>query len=447
MVIPIVDEGLGNTSYLVDLGDGRALAVDAGRDLRALRAAAASHGLTVAFAADTHLHADFLSGALQLAADDGARVLASAAGMRAFDHAALADGDEVDLGGLTLRALATPGHTGEHLAFVLLDGAAPLGVFSGGSLIVGSAARTDLSGAERTEALARAQYRSLRRLAELPDEAALWPTHGAGSFCSAPPGAERTSTIGTEKATNPLLRTADEDAFVAALLGGLGSFPPYFLHLPEANRRGPAIMTGAPALTPLDAETVGGLRAGGAVVVDVRPARAFAAAHITGAISIPLRAQFASWLGWLLDPATPYVIVRDPAQDAAEIAWQAAKIGYEACAGELTGGMSAWTGPAQSIGLVGADRLDGTHVLDVRQDAEYASGHVPGALHIELGALPARAGDVPGGPVTVMCGHGERAMTAASLLQRTGHRDLRVLEGGPDDWAEATGRALVDGAE
>jgi len=167
-LIPLVDEGLGNSAYLADLGGGRALAVDASRDLRALRQAAARRGLTVAFAADTHLHADFLSGAVQLAADEGATVLAAAAGRRAFPHTALADGDEVDLGGLRLQALATPGHTDEHLSYLLLDGDRELGVFTGGSLIVGSAARTDLLGAGRAGELARAQYRSLRRLAALP---------------------------------------------------------------------------------------------------------------------------------------------------------------------------------------------------------------------------------------------------------------------------------------
>src|SRR5919197_3421452 len=204
-LVPLVDSGLGNSAYLVDLGDGRALAVDTSRDLRALRTAAERRGLHVAFAADTHLHADFVSGAVQLAHDDGAAVLASAAGHRAFPHHALADGDEIDLGGLTLRALATPGHTDEHLSFLLLDGSRELGVFTGGSLIVGSAARTDLLGADRAEELARAQYRSLRRLAELPDEVAVWPTHGAGSFCSAPSGGERTTAIGAQKETNPLL--------------------------------------------------------------------------------------------------------------------------------------------------------------------------------------------------------------------------------------------------
>src|SRR3954447_4966739 len=151
MIIPVVDDGLGNSSYLVDLGDGRALAVDASLDLRALRTEADRRGLVVAFAADTHLHADFLSGAVQLAAVDGARLLASAAGHREFAHIGLGDGDEADLGGLTLRALATPGHTAEHLSFQMLDGSSLLGVFTGGSLIVGGAARTDLAGPDHTE--------------------------------------------------------------------------------------------------------------------------------------------------------------------------------------------------------------------------------------------------------------------------------------------------------
>src|SRR5215831_2608830 len=245
-LIPLVDVGLGNSAYLVDLGDGRALAVDAARDLRALRAAADARGLRVAFAADTHLHADFLTGAVQLAHDDGATVLASAAGGRRFAHVPLGDGDEVDLGGLTLQALATPGHTDEHLSYLLLDGARQLGVFTGGSLIVDAAARTDLLGAGRADELARAQFRSLRRLANLPDDTGVWPTHGAGSFCSAPPGAERTTTIGAQKRANPLLAAPDEDAFVRQLIDSLGSYPVYFDRLAELNRRGPAAIRTEP---------------------------------------------------------------------------------------------------------------------------------------------------------------------------------------------------------
>jgi hydroxyacylglutathione hydrolase len=197
--VAVVDEGLGNSCYLLDLGAGRALVVDPPRDLRAVRARAGRLGLRATYAADTHLHADFLSGARQLAVDEGATVLASAAGRRGFPHRGLGDGDEVDLGGLRLRALGTPGHTDEHLSFLLVDGGIPLGVFTGGSLIVGSAARTDLLGEDRAEELARAQYASLRRLAALPEGTAVWPTQGAGSFCSAPPGAERISTIGRRR--------------------------------------------------------------------------------------------------------------------------------------------------------------------------------------------------------------------------------------------------------
>ncbi len=437
-LIPLVDSGLGNSAYLVDLGDGRALAVDVSRDLRALRAETERRGLTVAFVADTHLHADFLSGALQLAADDGATVLASAAGHRGFPHTALADGDETDLGGLTLRALATPGHTDEHLS----------GAFTGGSLIVGAAARTDLLGAERTDELARAQYRSLQELARLPDETAVWPTHGAGSFCSAPLGAERTTTIGVQKQANPLLAAPDENAFVKQLLGSLGSYPAYFDRLAEINRRGPAILTAAPELTLLGAAKVRALLGQGAQVVDVRPVGDFGAGHIPGAVSIPLRDQFATWLGWLLPADAPLVFVLGAGQDSADVAWQALKIGYEQLAGRLDGGIDAWSahgGPQERIELVAPDRVAARPMLDIRQATEHAAGHIPGAVNIELGDLPAHAGEAPEHAV-VFCGHGERAMTAASVLARAGRRDLAVLDGGPADWATATGRRLDQGA-
>jgi hydroxyacylglutathione hydrolase len=447
-LIPLVDEGLGNSAYLLDLGDRRALAVDPPRDLRALRTAARRRGLRVAYAADTHLHADFLTGARQLAANDGATVLASAAGHRRYSHRGVRDGDEVDLGGLTLQALATPGHTDEHLSFLLRDDATPVGVFTGGSLIVGSAARTDLLGADRTDELARAQYASLHRLVALPDATGVWPTHGAGSFCSAPPGAARTSTIGREKATNPLLNAPDPDTFVAQLTASLGSYPAYFTRLAEVNLRGPEIITGEPTLTPLDVASVRRLRTDGAVVVDVRPVPDVAEGHIPGAVAIPLRAQFATWLGWLLDPTVPIVVVRNTDQRPADILWPALNIGYETIVGELAGGIPAWEaarGQLVTTRLVNPEQVAGP-VLDVRQDTEYAAGHLPDAVHIELGELTGRVDAVPDKPLTVMCGHGERAMTAASLLHRAGRRDLAVLVGGAD-WAEATGQAPKDGAE
>jgi hydroxyacylglutathione hydrolase len=441
---PMVDEGLGNSSYLLDLGDGSALAVDVSRDLRTLKQVAAQAGLRIRFAADTHLHADFLTGALQLAASEGAAVLASAAGHRDYPHRGLSEGDEVDLGGLTLRTLGTPGHTHEHIAFELLDGARVLGVFTGGSLLVGSAARTDLVSSERTEELARAQYHSLQRLAELDDDVAVWPTHGVGSFCSAPPGTERISTIGTERATNALLRAGSEDAFVKELLDSLGTFPAYFSRLGEINRRGPALV--ADGTVPLlSAGHVAELRSQGAEVVDVRPPADFADGHLPGSVSIPLRPAFATWLGWLVAADAPLVVVRTPDQDVDEVVWQARKIGYDRIVGELEGGVAAWTAagkPASVIPLVGAASLSGAQVLDIRQDNEYDAGHVPGALHLELGSLMSHLPDLPSGSTVVMCGHGERAMSAASLLERSGRADLAVLDGGPDDWTRATGRGL-----
>lgn len=443
----LVDEGLGNCSYLVDLGDGRALAVDASRDVRALRETAAKRGLTVAYAADTHLHADFLSGAVQLARDDGAAVLASAVGHRDFPHTRLWDGDEVDLGGLTLRALATPGHTDEHLSYLLLDGDRELGVFTGGSLIVGSAARTDLLGPDRAEELARYQYRSLRRLAMLPGDTAVWPTHGAGSFCSAPAGELRTSTIAAQKAANRLLGTPDEETFVRLLLDSLGSYPAYFGRLAEENRRGPAVLTDDPDLAPLGVAPVRHLLAQGARLVDVRPVTEFAAGHIPGAVSIALRPAFATWLGWLLPPQVPLVFVLGPGQDGSEVAWQAAKISYSWLVGQLTGGMDAWLadgGPVQTLPLLTPDEIGDRPVIDVRQESEYAAGHIPGAVHAELGTLALPSGTVADGAV-VTCGHGERATTAASLLISAGARDLAVLASGPDEWAAATGRPLETG--
>ena len=447
-LVPLIDEGLGNSAYLVDLGDGRALVVDVSRDLRQVHAAASKRGLTVTFAADTHLHADFLSGAHQLGASSGAQVLASAAGDRDFTHTGLYDGDEVDLGGLRLRALLTPGHTHEHVAFLLLDGDREVGVFTGGSLIVGSAARTDLISDHRTDELTRAQYASLHRLAALPGDVQVWPTHGAGSFCSAPPGAERTSTIARELATNPLLQATDETAFVTQLLGSLGSYPPYFRRLGEVNRIGPPLLEGDPTLAPLSVDEVRARLADGAVLIDARPVHRFAAAHIGGAISIPLRSVFASWLGWLAPVDRPLIIVREPDQDPAEIAWQAAKIGYDNIIGELDGAMAAWTAAGHdtaSIPLTRAEQLDGRRVLDIRQRSEYLDGHLPGAMHVELGDVMERAAEVPDEPTVVMCGHGERAMGAASLLEGAGHHDLVVLDGGPQDWIAATGRHLVTG--
>jgi hydroxyacylglutathione hydrolase len=438
--IAFVDDGLGNSSYLVDLGDQQALVVDPARHPAGYLAEADRRGLDIAYAVETHLHADFVSGARELGAL-GASLLVPGAGRHEFPVRGLTDGEEVDLGGLTLRALATPGHTPEHLAYLLLDGAAPVALFSGGSLLVDSVARTDLISPDQTEALARSLWRSIHeRIFTLPDDLPVYPTHGAGSFCSAPADGERTTTVGRERRANPLLAAPDEDAFVARLLGGLGSYPPYFLRLREVNRRGPALFgPGPPLLAPLRADDVARLQAAGAFVVDVRSIDAFGRGHVPGSVSIVLRPQFASWLGWVVPEGVPVVFVVDADQDRTDLVRQARNIGYDTILGELDGGIDAWRASgraAATIALEPVERISG-EIIDVRQRNEYVGGHIPGARHIELGSIT--DADLPAGPMAVMCGHGERAMTAASLLAGTRSGPVAVAVGGPDDWARQHG--------
>lgn len=451
-LIPIVDEGLGNSTYLLDLGAGLALVVDPERDVRQVRAEAGRLGLTIAFAAETHLHADFISGVRELAETEGATVLAPEIGPRGFAHTGLTDGDQLQLGGYTLQALATQGHSPEHLSYLMFDGGQLIGVFTGGSLMVGTAGRTDLVSPEMTVPLARAQYHSLQLLMELPDETLVWPTHGAGSFCSAGSRGERTTTIGMERATNPLLQVTSEDSFVNALLGSLGTFPDYFLRLAEINRRGPAVLAAAPALAALSLEQVLDFQDEGAQIVDTRRSSDFAGGHIPGSLSIAFRPVFATWLGWLIDPRRPVVIVRSPDQDPEDIVWAAAKVGFDALAGELDVGLPVWDEAitTKTLSLIGAGRLltgaeASSSLVDVRQAAEFRAGHIPDARHIELGGLAQHLSELPAGPIVVMCRRGERAMTAASILERAGRTDVAVLEGGAPDWARAANRSLERG--
>ncbi len=446
-IVAIVDEGLGNSSYLVDLGDGSAMVVDPARHPGPYLGEAERRGLRITTVVETHLHADFVSGSREHAAR-GSRVVAARAAGLGHPHHGLTGGEHLDLGGLTLEALATPGHTPEHLAYLLRDRARPVALFSGGSLLVGAVARTDLSGPDRTEELARSLWRSIHeQLLSLPDDLAVYPTHGAGSFCSVAPGGDRVTSIGRERASNPLLAATDEDTFVARLLAGFGSFPPYFLQLREVNRRGPHVYGKWPTLEPLEPTTVKDLtETGGAVVVDARPVDAFAAGHIPGSISIPLRPQFASWLGWLVQRDQTLVLVLDEAQDRAEIVRQCLAIGYEHLAGELAGGIPAWRAaelPQATVTLVTAQDAAGI-LVDVRQRNEFTAGHVPDALNMELGATAEQASTLPTGLLTVMCGHGERAMSAVSILATQGRTDVAVLVGGPEDVVAARRQHLVE---
>jgi glyoxylase-like metal-dependent hydrolase (beta-lactamase superfamily II)/rhodanese-related sulfurtransferase len=445
--VSIVDEGLGNSSYLVELGQGRALVVDPARDATTYLAAAERARLSIAYSVETHLHADFLTGSRELAAR-GARVLAPRAAGIEWPHQGFDDGDDIDLGGLRLQALATPGHTPEHLSWLLTDGGRPLALFSGGALLVDAVARTDLISPEQTEPLARALWRSLQeRILSLPDDLPVYPTHGAGSFCTAPTNGERTTTIGRERAANPLLAAPDEDAFVATLLAGYGSYPPYFLRLRERNRRGPAVLGSPfPPLAALDVERVRAEVADGALLVDARPVVAWAAGHVAGALSIPLRPQFGSWLGWLVPDDRPLIFVLEAGQDAGDLVRQALTIGYERLRGLMAGGMDSWQAaglPLASTELIEAVRLD-RPVVDIRQASEHAAGHVPAAVHVELGEVARNQSAFPSGELAVMCGHGERAASAASILERAGRTGIAVVVGGPEDWARG-GRHLATG--
>lgn len=435
-IAAFVDEGLGHSSYLVDLGDGRALLIDPPRFPEEQQSRAAAAGLEIAFAADTHTHADYVSGSPQLAAA-GVTFLAPAAARLESPHTPLRDGDTVAVGHYELQAIATPGHTPDHMAYLLLDHGTPIALFSGGSLMVGTAGRTDLAGSERTDELAHAQYRSIvDRELTLPDTLAVYPTHGRGSFCSAPGATQRATSIGRERDTNPLLQF-DEDTFVERLVSGFGTLPHYFHRLPEINRRGPRLYDEVPRLErllPVDLERH---IASGGLVVDTRPFADFAAGHIPGSISNALRTGFATWLAVAVPADARLAFVLADTADEHDVVRGALGVGHEALVGVLESGIEAWRragNAVATIALVEPDALDG-EVVDVRQREEFAAGHVPGARNVELEAV---AHTPIAGDVTMMCGHGERAMTAASLLARAGLR-VQVLDGGADDVARARG--------
>ncbi|MBW3664342.1 MAG: MBL fold metallo-hydrolase [Actinobacteria bacterium] len=442
----IADTGLGNSAWLVDLGDGSALAVDPSRDPGEPLELAEKLGLRIRWVVETHLHADFVSGAGELvAAVPGVTRLAPADAALEPPHEPVADSEERDLGGLTLQVLSTPGHTPEHVSYVLLDDRRPQALFSGGTLIVDGVARPDLISPERTEPLARAAWRSITgTMLQLPDEVPVYPTHGGGSFCSAGSGDQPSTTIGEQRRSNRLLQVGDEDGFVDELLGGLSSFPPYFLRLRDVNRRGPRLYgTDTPRLDPLAPSVVAERITDGAQLIDVRPVDRYADAHVAGSLSIELRDSFATWLGWLIDdPDTPLLFVVDDDQDTDDLVRQCLKIGYEHLVGHLAGGIPGWRAAGHdtvATPLTDTPRTDAT-VLDVRQRSEWEAGHIADATHVELGNIASAAGDLPDGPLVTHCMHGQRSMTAASLLERAGRDDVAVFSGGPDEWRQAIRR-------
>jgi len=460
LIVPFVDEGLGNSSYLIASEvAGLAAIIDPERDVDRYIRAAAGLGLRLTHALDTHLHADFISGARELAAQVAdLRTAASANARLAFDYLALHEGDTIPLGDLRIGVLATPGHTPEHVSYVVdkPKQSSPAAIFTGGALIVGGAARTDLLGPDQTVPLARQLYHTIHdKLLALSDGVDVYPTHGAGSFCSAPASSERTTTIGRERATNQLAQARTEDEFVARALSGLPSYPLYFMEMRPINQRGPQVLGGLPVLTPLSPSAVHAWAEQGGVLLDVRPARAFAERHIPGAYGIALEAPLITWAGWLIPFGAPLVLVAEGPADLTEAVRQLIRIGYDDLRGYLQGGLEAWQAarlPVSCIQTLPASELcrrlasiDAPLVLDVRQDAEWLAGHIPGAVHIENGRLPYDRLPLPTDrPIVVHCQHRDRSTAGLSILARRGYHNLNLLDGGFAAWEEA-GYELVRG--
>jgi rhodanese-related sulfurtransferase len=318
------------------------------------------------------------------------------------------------------------------MAYLLGDEDDPTALFSGGSLMVGSAGRTDLLGTDRTDELTHLQFRSMRRLAELPDRVLVLPTHGAGSFCAVgSPGEERTSTIAEQRATNPAFTRTDEGAFGRELLSGLAAFPDYYAHMAPINRAGPAVLGDPPPPRGMNADEVSAALAEGTWLVDARDGATFAAGHVPGSLSIPLEPSFAAYVGWLLPFATPIVLLAPDRAALAEASTQLRRIGWDAVAGHLSGGIQAWTGSGRgtaSYPTVAVDELLGElargeagQVLDVRQRTEWDAGHLEGSRHVFVGDLPERLDGFDRSiRQTVVCASGYRSSMAASLLDRAG---------------------------
>jgi hydroxyacylglutathione hydrolase len=442
-----VDEGLGNSAYLVGSHATKAAAlIDPLRDVDQYLAAAERLSVKITHVLDTHLHADFISGARELAAQAGAVIGVSAEAKVGFDHRPLAENDGLEIGDVRLVVLQTPGHTPEHISFLLTEAGSPTALFSGGALIVGGAARTDLLGHDLTLPLARHLYHTLRdKLLTLPDEVNVYPTHGAGSFCVAPASSDRVTTIGRERRSNPLAQVKTEGEFVTRALSGLPSYPVYYKEMRPINQRGPKLLGGVPVLKPLPAEEVRGQIERGGLVLDVRPKEAFAEAHIPGAYGIALDAPLVTWAGWLIPFDAPLILVAASVADREAAVRQLIRIGYDNLLGYLEGGVEAWVKAdlrterlqTMSVAELRARVRSGEAltVLDVRQDSEWEAGHIPGALHIENGRLPYDNLSLSTDrPIAVHCAHGTRSTTAISVLLRRGYRNLILVTGGFVAW-------------
>ena len=444
--IPFVNEGLGNSSYVVDLGAGKAVLVDPDRSVDRYMDVLRRDDLQAIGVFETHLHADFVSGARELGHQMEAPVFVPAGGQVAFPHTGVLHDQMVHLNGSDVSVIASPGHTPEHVSYLVQAVGSPPLLFSGGSLIVGGAARTDLISPAMTEPLTRAQFRTLRQaFTELPDETLLYPTHGGGSFCSTGAGGERSSTLGRERRENPLLSLTDEEEFVSWFPSTFPSVPEYFFRMRALNQAGPRLRHLIPDPRALDAAEFAELRSS-SIIVDARGKEDYAAGHIPGSFNNTLRDAYAVWLGWLVPENARLLFVTDDHTPIEEIVTESLLVGYESFGGWLKGGAEAWSESGRALEtteLVDAREarrylLEGAASVDIREPSEYQEGHIEGSLHVPLGKLMEAMHLVPKDrPLVVYCGHGERASTAISVLEGAGWRNLVNLDGGIGAWSSA----------
>ncbi len=452
--------GLAQYSYVVSAG-GSALVVDPIRDIDRYLAYAADQSLNITHVTETHIHADFASGATALVAATGAELALSGYDADqhyryAMPHRALDDGDCIEVGSVTVKALHTPGHTPEHLSFLIFDkkrsADVPVALLSGDFLFVGSLGRPDLLGEAEKQGLARQLYLSLsERIASIPDAVELYPGHGAGSLCGAGMGERAESTLGYERATNPMFQM-EETAFTAEILRTVPPMPVYYPRMKSINAVGAAVLAAVPGGTVLSVNQVAELALQPDVVLlDLRRPEAFGGAHISGAINIGLGQNLSLWAGWLLDPEKRIVLISDGGDDESSRR-SLMRVGLDRTIGYLKGGMNAWIEAGLSLArTVQVDAVqvsthpDDTLIVDVRSDGEWRAGHIEGARHMMLGDLRRLAHTLPPtGSLIAVCGSGYRSSIAASILAASGRESVSSMAGGMSAWRRQKLPVVVD---
>ena len=439
-VTSIRTPSLGDATYIVSHGT-TGIVVDPQRDLDRFLDVIATKDLTITHVLETHMHNDYISGGRDLARRTNADLVLPAASGAGFGFVPAFHHEDLESeGGLSIRPLHTPGHTPEHTSYLILLDGVPQAVFTGGSLLVGAAGRSDLLGEAYAHQLAVLQWGSLQRLGRLPDETGVFPTHGEGSFCTASGAGRTTSTVGQEKAENPLFAFADADSFARNQLAGLVPYPTYYAHMGPTNKQRPTALE-RPSVPDVGVQDMIGHREAGGAVLDGRDRHRFADGHIPDSLGIELGDSFAPWAGWLLEYNAEIMLVLEADQDADLAATELGRIGFERVIGVMRG-IEAWADagqPTRSYRSATIDELvmameidDALQVLDVRDPLEWQAGHLPGSMHRYV---PDLGDGLPDGldlqrDVWVVCRTGNRASIAAGLLEERGVSPVVVTKGG-----------------